>query len=94
MDLLVAIAVGICGGILGVVPFVVAHSRSKKHLKRKGFGGISFAFAAVFVSLFILAAEVIMCRLLAADYLLPFSISAIVTFLVLMMFYTARLMRR
>jgi hypothetical protein len=94
MDILIAVALGVVGGVVGVIPFFFARRRIKARLKRDGVGSIATGMAATLVSFAVMVVEMVFCYLLAADYLLPFAISAIVVFLLAMGGYTALLMRR
>ncbi len=94
MEIILAILTGIAGGIVGVIPFMIARARIKAKMKKDGIGGIAIGMVAAFISFILLAAEIVLCHLLAAEYLLPYSISSIVIFLLAMGAYTAILMRR
>lgn len=94
MEIIGAVLVGIAGGIVGIVPFLVARSRIKARMKKDGIGGIAIGMVATFVSFVIMATEIVLCALLAPAYLLPYSISILVIFILAMGAYTAILMRR
>ncbi|MDR2671843.1 MAG: hypothetical protein LBC35_00805 [Coriobacteriales bacterium] len=94
LDIAIAVIVGILGGALGIVPFVVARARIRAKMRKDGTAGIITGMAATLISFVVMAAEIVVCRLLAASYLLPFSISAVAFFIIAMMVYTATLVRR
>ena len=94
MNLFLAIGLGIAGGILGVIPFIVARSRIKARLKKDGVGSIVTGMAAVCISTLIMVIEIVLFHFIVGDYLLPFAISAIAVFLLAMGAYTATLMKR
>ena len=94
MDFFIAIAVGVVGGVIGVVPFLVARSRMKARMKKDGVGGVIIGIAATFISFIVMIIEIVLCYLLAKDYLLPFAVSAIAVFLLAMIVYTATLMKK
>lgn len=94
MEIAIAIALGVVGGFIGIIPFFVARSRMKARMKKDGMGGIAIGMAATVISFVVMVVEFVLCYLLAASYLLPFAISAIVVFLLGMGAYTATLMRR
>jgi hypothetical protein len=92
--LVIAIAVGVVGGLIGAVPFVVARARIKERLKKDGAASIATAMVATLISFLIMAIELTFCFLFAREYLLPFAISAIVVFMLAMGVYTVKLMRQ
>lgn len=94
MDVALAIVLGCVGGMLGFAPFLVARSRIKARLKTDGMGSIIAGMAAVMASFFVLLVEIVLCRLIDGDYLLPFAVSAIGFFLLAMTLYTVTLMRK
>ncbi len=94
METFTAIALGIAGGLIGIVPFFVARSKIKKRLKTDGVGSIIAGMAATMISFFIMIAEIVICNIFFKEHLLSFAISAIVVFLLAMGVYTATLMRR
>ena len=94
MSVLIAILLGLVAGLIGAVPFVVARARIKKRLRTDGTGSILTGMVAAFVSFLVMALEIFLCFFIARDYLLPFTISAIVVFLLAMGAYTATLMRK
>ena len=94
MDFFIAIALGIVGGIVGIVPFLVARSRIKAKLKKDGTGSIIIGMAAIIISFVIMIVEILVFSLFDPENLLPFAISAIIVFLLAIGAYTATLMRR
>ena len=94
MKILAAILIGIIGGLVGAVPFVVARSRVKARLQKDGVGSIIIGLGATLISFFVLLAEILLCFLVVKDYLLPFAMSAIVVFILAMGVYTVTLMRK
>ena len=93
-NILIAIGIGIVGGFIGFIPFLVARSRMRASMKKGGGSSIIAGLVAMLVSFVILAIQILICRLLAVDYFVPFSITVIVIFLVAMGIYVAMLMRR
>lgn len=94
MNFFLAIALGILGGCIGVIPFFVARSRIKARLKADGMGSIVTGMAATMISIVVMAAGILICYFFAREFLLLYSISAIVVFVIAMGAYTATLMRR
>ena len=94
MDIFIAIAAGILGGLVGAIPFVVARKRMRTRVEKDALGGIITGVIATAVSFFILIVAIALCNLIFKDYLLPFAISAIAVFLLAMIAYTATLMRK
>jgi len=94
LDIIIAIVVGVAGGVIGVIPFLVARSRMKARMKKDGVGGVMIGIAATFISFIVMIIEIVLCYLLAKDYLLPFAVSAIAVFLLAMIVYTATLMKK
>jgi thiamine transporter ThiT len=94
MEFTLAIIAGIIAGFIGMLPFLVAHARIKEKMRTDGMAGIATGMIATLISFVILIALLVTCRLLAADYLLPFSLVAIAVFISAMVVYTARLVRR
>lgn len=94
VETVTAVCIGILGGVVGAAPFLVSRRRMKARMKTDGMGGIATGMAATLISFLIMIAEIIICMLLAREYLLPFSISAITVFLLAMLVYTATLFRR
>jgi len=94
MDIILAIAAGFTGGLLGAIPFVVARKRMKTNMKTDAMGGIVTGLLATVISFFVIAVVIVLCYFIFGDYLLPFAISAIAVFLLAMIAYTATLMRK
>ncbi|MDR3136664.1 MAG: hypothetical protein LBU07_04525 [Coriobacteriales bacterium] len=94
MDMALAIITGFVGGVIGVTPFWFAYRVMRDQMGTGGLPGIGLGVMAMVTSFILMAIEIVICRLLAATYLLPFSISAIGFFIVAMLVYTATLMRR
>jgi len=94
MEIAIAIAVGIVGGLIGAIPFFVARSRVKKRDEKDPLGGIVTGLLATVISFLIMAVEIVLCYVIIRDYLLPFAISAIAVFLLALIVYTATLMRK
>lgn len=94
MDFLPAVLIGIVCGALGFTPFLVARRQMKARLKSDGLGSIAVGMVAVFVSFVVMAVEIVLCAVCARAYILPFSISVIVVFLLAMIVYTTLLMRK
>ena len=94
MEIFIAIGIGIGGGLIGFIPFLVARSRVKANLKKDGMGSILTGMIAVFASFIIMAGELFLAFLFAREHLLPFAMSAIAIFLLAISVYTATLMRR
>jgi len=94
MGFFLAIASGILGGAIGVVPFLVARLQTRNAKGNDGAGGIARGMAATLVSFLALFALIALCRLVAEDYFLPFSLSVIGSFLLSMVVFVTMLMRR
>jgi len=94
VDLPVPIIVGVIGGLVGVIPFLVARRRMKARMKKDALGGVITGVAATAISFLLMAAQIVFCYLVFRDYLLPFAISAIAVFILAMGVYTATLMRK
>jgi uncharacterized membrane protein YbhN (UPF0104 family) len=94
VDIALAIILGVAGGALGALPFLVARRRMKAKMKTDGVGGITNGLVATLVSFALMVLLLAICYLIAKDYLLPFAISTIVVFIFAMVLYTATLMRR
>ncbi|MDR1358992.1 MAG: hypothetical protein LBJ48_06555 [Coriobacteriales bacterium] len=94
MDIVPAVLIGIIGGIVGVVPFFVARSHMKARLKKDGISSIALGMVATIVSFALMVIEIVLCFILANNYLLPFALSAILVFVLAIGVYTVTLMRR
>lgn len=94
LNTIIAVIAGVIGGLLGAVPFYAARKKAKAKLKTDGVGGIMIGLVATVVSFLIMVVELVICSLVARDYLLPFAISVIVVFILAMAVYTAILMRK
>ena len=94
MNLFLALALGVVGGIVGVIPFLVARGRIKAKLKEDGIGSIIVGMIAIMISFVIMVVEIILFNFIAPEHLLPFAITTIVVFVLAVGIYTATMMRR
>ena len=96
METAIAIITGIPAAAVGFVPFLLLRFWIRSKLRSGSLDslGIALGMVAALISFALMAAEIVTCRLLAANYLLPFSISAIVFFVLAMLFCAATIIRR
>jgi len=94
MQTVIAALVGIAGGLVGAIPFIVVRPRMKARMKKEGLGGIVTGLLATMISFLIMTVEIVLCFFIISDYLLPFAISAIAVFMLAMIVFTVTLMRK
>jgi hypothetical protein len=94
VELVLAIIVGIVGGFVGSLPFIITRTRLEKRLPSDASGSIIVGMVATFVSFVIMGIEIFLCWLVARVYLLPFALVAIAVFIIVMLGYTMLLVRR
>ena len=82
MSTSIAIALGALAGFIGFVPMFVALRLSRKVPAQGTMEAALFGLAGTFVSLIIVIVALIMCRVFAADSVLPFGVAELVTLIV------------
>ena len=94
MGLFHPILLGIAGGLIGIVPFIIVRRRIKSRLKNEGNGSFVAAFAAIIASFILMLLVIIIWSLFFKETTPLFAIVVVITFLLGIGVYTATLLRR
>lgn len=85
--MLVAIIVGILVGAVCCVPFEVARKKIRTVNPTNSVGLLGWFLMAIALSFVVLAAAMIACRFLAQSAFLPFALSSIATFVIVVIVF-------
>lgn len=77
-----AILIGALAGVVGFIPLFVAMRLSRKSISTNVLGTATYGLVGVFVSMIVLAVEIIICSRVASEWVLPFGLSEMLTLII------------
>jgi hypothetical protein len=91
MQIALSIILGVVGGVVGFLPFLLFKGQLRRTLPTDAGKGIIIGLGLTFASLIIMVVEFVLCRFVFHGHLLFFAIPAIVVFLVSVVVYAWRI---